>query len=176
MAQSLAAAANGERRRLLTQALEILSELRLMNHRLPIVDAYQAVHPTGKADAVRDLGGTLTKLLDQGAKTTAANSRKAFRAVNYDNLEDLVPVAVTANIDARGTRWSLGRWATTQCDTLGRHASSRGVTDEVGPGGKITIDVGDCDLCHSLFDDVTTIGGGALPPGHPGCTCTVSAA
>jgi len=72
-----------------------------------------------------------------------------------------------------GTKRPLRAYATMNTETIGRTASSRGVTDAVGTGGKVAIDIGECDLCNSLFSEEAIIGGDPVPPGHPGCTCSV---
>jgi hypothetical protein len=58
--------------------------------------------------------------------------------------------------------------------TIGRQATSRGVTDAVGSGGKVNIDVGECDYC-ATFAGEAVVGTDPLPPFHPSCTCVASA-
>ena len=60
-------------------------------------------------------------------------------------------------------------------ETIGRQATSRGVTDAVGEGGKVSITTGECDYCAE-HDGEAIIGVDPLPPYHPSCTCTASAA
>jgi len=39
--------------------------------------------------------------------------------------------------------------------------------------GAVTVDVGECALCNDLFSEEAVIGEDPMPPGHPGCTCSV---
>ena len=78
-------------------------------------------------------------------------------------------------VEARGNRWALGAWAAMNCTTIGRQATSRGVADRVGEGGRVTIDVGNCEWCQSHAGEAV-IGQDPLPPFHPSCSCTASAA
>ena len=59
--------------------------------------------------------------------------------------------------------------------TIGRQASTRGLVDAIGSGGKVVVDVGGCDCCQE-FAGEAVVGEDPLPPFHPSCTCTASAA
>lgn len=117
----------------------------------------------------------MAQKLDGGAQTAARNARAAFRAVSEENLEELSHEAVTAHIDDRGTRWTLEGGADMNTETIGRQASSRGLADAVGAGGKVMVQVGACGLCKG-FAGKAVVGTDPLPPFHPSCTCTASAA
>jgi hypothetical protein len=172
---TLSTAVTGDRRQATTRALEVLAALRLLDLKAPVVTAYLTEHPKGRPDAVRDLAGSLAKRLDQGARTAADGVHEAFAHVTKDNLDEMLTSAVTAAVDQRGNRWSLGRWATMQTQTLGRQATSRGLTDSLGDGGLVTINTGTCSWCRSHGGDVI-IGESPLPPYHPSCSCTASRA
>src|SRR4051794_22891476 len=98
----LAAAAAGGRGRATKRALEVLAALRLLDLKQPIVAAYLAEHPKGRADAVHDLAGGLAKRLDSGAKTAADGIRDTFSRVTMENLEELLMSPLTAAIDRAG--------------------------------------------------------------------------
>ncbi len=170
----LAQAATGDRRQLLIDALTLLNTVRHLDHRAPVAAAYLHEHPKGSPDAVRDLAASLHQRLYRGATTAMDGARQAFKKVAPDNVDDLAATAVLADVDRRGIRWSLGRLATMTTATIGRQATSRGVTDAVGDGGVVHVEVGDCALCQELFSGDLIIGQDALPPGHPGCSCTVT--
>jgi hypothetical protein len=59
--------------------------------------------------------------------------------------------------------------------TIGRQATTRGVVDAVGDGGKVMIEVSGCDHCET-FEGEAVIGQDQLPPFHPHCNCVASAA
>jgi hypothetical protein len=169
----LGEAANGDQRAALAETLALLGILRRLDARAPVVRAYLAEHPEGRPDRVKDLAGSLAIRLDRGAQTAADGARQAFMRVNPDNLDEMSSMATLAAIDARGTGWSLGRWAEMNATTIGRQATSRGVTDSVGEGNTVTVNVGDCDWCASHAGEAT-IGVDALPPFHPNCSCVAS--
>jgi hypothetical protein len=169
----LAAATDGGRAAALKEALSIVTALRLLDARTPVALAYLAVHPDGRPDAVKDLAGSLAIRLDRGAQTAAENATAAFAKVNQENLDERSQAAVVAAVDARGVRWSLGRWGEMSCTTLGRQATSRGVADRAGEGGHVTVNVGDCGWCQSHAGSAV-IGTDPLPPYHPNCSCVAS--
>jgi hypothetical protein len=68
----------------------------------------------------------------------------------------------------------LDAWAEMNTQTIGRQASTRGLSDAVGPGGKVIIAVGECGYCRT-FAGEAVVGEDPLPPFHPSCTCTASA-
>jgi hypothetical protein len=70
--------------------------------------------------------------------------------VREDYLEESIAAVTVAHEDARGTRWPLGAWATMNTETIGRQATSRGLSDAVGTGGKVIIDVGECGYCQEF--------------------------
>ena len=66
-------------------------------------------------------------------------------------------------------------WATMNCETTGRTATSRGTADRVGHGGRVTINTGSCRWCRDHGGEAI-IGQDPLPPYHPSCNCSASAA
>jgi hypothetical protein len=168
-------AATDDRAAATRRALQVVTALRTLDHRTPVVAAYLHEHPLGRPDAVRDLAGSLARRLDIGAQTAADSIRATFARVTTDNLNEAATAAVTAAVDRRGVRWSLGRWADMQCTTIGRQATSRGIADQVGEGNTVTVNTGDCDWCQSHAGDAV-IGTNPLPPYHPNCSCTATRA
>jgi hypothetical protein len=169
----LTAATDGGRREAMAAALLLITRLRLLDHRAPIVAAYMAINENGRPDAVADLARSLHRRLDSGAQVTADGIRRTFPMVTADNLDEMASAAVCAAVDGRGTRWSLGRWAEMNTATIGRQATSRGVADRAGEGGHVTVNVGDCEWCQSHAGDAV-IGQDPLPPFHPNCSCVAS--
>jgi hypothetical protein len=169
----LGEAAVGDRRRITAMALQKLADLRRLDLKAPVVSAYLHQHPKGKASAVRDLAGSLAKRLDSGAQVAADGVRASFTAVTADTIAEHTAAALTAVVDARGVRWSLGRWAEMNTTTIGRQATSRGVADRAGQGRTVTIDAGDCSYCQE-FAGEAVVGRDPLPPFHPNCTCVAS--
>jgi hypothetical protein len=168
-------AATGDRIASTKHALSTLAALRLLDHRAPVVSAYMHEHPMGRPDAVRDLAGSLARRLDTGAQVAADSVRTTFAKVTTDTVDEHTAAAVTAAVDTRGTRWPLGAWAAMNCTTIGRQATSRGVADREGDGGRVTVNVGDCEWCQSHAGDAI-VGTDALPPFHPSCSCVVTVA
>jgi hypothetical protein len=171
----IARAPAGDRRPLLLTALEVLVVLRALNMRFPIYAAYLYMHPDGSSDAVDDLARSLHGKLENGLRRAQEGSRRAFRFVTDRNIDVLEHEAVTAHEAVDGTRWTLGSWASMNTQTIGRTATSRGIADAVGKGGKVTISVGECGWCREHAGEAV-IGQDPLPPFHPSCTCTASPA
>lgn len=169
----LGMAATGDRGATTRRALEALAALRVLGLKAPVVAAYLHEHPRGRPDAVRDLASSLARRLDTGAQTTADSVRATFRQVTPDTVEEHATAAVTAAVDARGTRWPLGAWAAMQTATIGRQATSRGLADRVGGGHTVRVATGDCSFCSEHAGDAV-IGQDALPPYHPNCTCVAT--
>jgi hypothetical protein len=94
--------------------------------------------------------------------------------LTQENLDVVVHDAVTAHIDDRGTRWTLESWADMNTATIGRQASTRGLSDAVGAGRKVIVEVTGCGYCQE-FAGEAMVGTDPLPPFHPNCTCMVSA-
>jgi hypothetical protein len=172
----LAEATTSDRTRMAKQALEVLAALRLLDFRTPVVLAYMAENPwKGNESAVDDLAGSLAKRLDQGARTAADGVRDTFTRVNPDTLGQLLMSPLTAAVDARGNHWALGAWAAMNTTTIGRQATSRGLADRIGSGGRVVINTGSCALCNEHGGE-GLIGEIVLPPYHPSCSCVASAA
>jgi hypothetical protein len=148
--------------------------LRGLDARGPVRDAYLAAFKeVGKAAPswIPSHGGaaSLALKLDRAALTAGRNAREAIRTVTAENLDEVVDDAVTAHTDARGTRWMLGAYAAMTTQTIGRQATTRGLTDAVGPKGRLMVEVSGCDYCSS-FEGAAVVGD-PLPPFHPSCTC-----
>jgi hypothetical protein len=173
------AALTRARRLLLEEALGILTALRQEDLRRPVITAYllafRAVQRGGILAAPGDLAASLHLRLDRGAQHAADRARAAFKRVTADNLDDASHDAVTAHVDDRGTRWTLGSWAVMNTTTIGRQATSRGIAHAVGDGGQVSISVGECGWCQQHAGQ-GRIGEIPLPPYHPSCSCTASAA
>ncbi len=69
----------------------------------------------------------------------------------------------------------LGAYAAMTTQTIGRQATTRGLTDAVGPKGKLMVETGECAYCET-FQGEAVIGQDQLPPFHPHCSCVASAA
>jgi hypothetical protein len=172
IATTFAMAANGDRGEAAKRALSTLAALRLHDFKSPVVVAYLHEHPMGRPDAVRDLAGLLARKLDNAAQTAADGVRDTIRKVTVETLDELS--VTTAAVDAAGHRWGLGAWARMQTETVGRIATSRGLSDRVGEGGVVTVHTGSCSYC-SDFGGQAIIGESPLPPFHPSCTCVATA-
>lgn len=163
-------APEGNRRELLTEALDLLVALRREDLRGPVITAYLAafrdVRSGGGAGAVRDLAGSLAKRLDGGARTASESVRAAFRTVTVENIEEITAMATIAHTDAAGNRWGLGAWAGMNTTTIGRQATSRGTRDALPPDHKVVIDVGECGYCQEFAGEYPAARGAlaAVPP------------
>src|SRR4051794_25641153 len=113
----LAEAAIGDPRRDITQTLEEVPRPRRPGHRGPVVAAYLAEHPEGRASAVKDLADGLALKLDQGAVSAADAVRQTFPKVTPDNIAEMAEKTAIAHVDRRGAEWSLGWWAMTNTAT-----------------------------------------------------------
>lgn len=176
----VAEAIDGDRRRLLREILLVLAELRTLDVGQAVESAYvgaaRAVNlltkgEPGNADvrAVRDLAGSLAKKLDEGPQEAARRAREAIVSVTSDNLEDAQHEAVTAHVDDDGRRLPLGSYAAMETNTIGRHASSRGIRDAVGDG-LVTISSHGTNVPVCIpIEGVTMPASSPLPPYHPGC-------
>ena len=172
----LAEAVTGDRRRAAQQALERLASLRRLDHSGPVLAAYLYENPWGLPDAVDDLAAALALRLDRGATTASDGAKDAFRRVSKETLDEVLASPLTAAVDRAGRRWGLGAWGEVHCSTYGRHSTSRGVAHAIGDGGRFIVNVGQCELCHQLFGGGGIVGESPMPPGHPGCSCTVAPA
>jgi hypothetical protein len=112
----LARAPEGDRRKLLVEALAILIALRREDFRAPVITAYLAAFRAvrrrgGRARAVDDLAGSLAAKLDRGPQTAAIRVREAVRAVTADNVEERAPRRwlPTSTTAARAGRSPAGR-------------------------------------------------------------------
>jgi hypothetical protein len=165
-------APGGDRRALLLTALELLIVLRTLDARKPVVAAYLAEHPFGATEAVDDLAGALHKRLDDGIRRAQSGTRRAFRHVTDQNLEEMSLEATTAHDGVDGSHWGLSRWAGMQTATVGRQATSKGLADSIGERGAFVVQGGSkCALCRGLADGVKVVGEDRMPPFHPSCDC-----
>jgi hypothetical protein len=177
----LARAPNGDRRALLIEALGLLVALGREDARGPVATAYLVAFrevaglALARRAVVEDLAGPLALKLERGAQRASAGARDAFRTVTEETVDERALDAVTAHVGKDGTRWPLGAWAVMNTETIGRQATTRGLVDAVGNGGKLIVDVGECGYCQD-FAGEAVVGEDPLPPFHPSCTCTASAA
>jgi hypothetical protein len=167
------AANGGDRGHLAALGIRVLSALLLLDPRLAVVAAYLAAHPKGQPESVRDLAGGLHKRLDQGVRVARDNYQAVIAHVAADRLEYMAAAAVTAHVDSRGNRWALSTWATMNTDTTGRQATTRGISDRVGEGRTVMINVSGCGWCESHAGPAV-VGKDPLPPYHARCRCTVT--
>jgi hypothetical protein len=145
-----------------------------LSNRQPVVAAYLHEHPWGSASAVRDLAGSLAVKLDRAAQSAADAVRSTFPKATAENIAEMAEQTTIAHVDRRGNHWSLGHWAMMNTQTIGRQATSRGLRDAVGNGGKVIIETGECDYCET-FAGEAVIGTDPLPPFHPSCSCVAGA-
>ena len=68
----------------------------------------------------------------------------------------------------------LGAYAAMTTATIGRQATTRGLTDAVGSRGKLMVEVSGRDYCQEFEGEAVV--GDPLPPFHPHCTCLAVAA
>jgi hypothetical protein len=168
-------AVKGNKRDLLAEALAILIALRQLDIRRPVTSAYVvafvAVGNGGELRTPTDLARSLHLKLDQAAATASERSRVAFRRATVDNLEEMSLEAVTADVDRQGKRWPLGAYAEMQALTIGRHASSRGTLDAVGPTGfvKVSDHNTKSEVCKPLEGKTYKATEAPQPPFHPHC-------
>jgi hypothetical protein len=171
----LARAPNGDRRAPLAAVLGLLVALRQLDMRRPVIRAYliafTAVGNGGELREPRDLAASLHMKLDQAAVTASQHSRGALRTATADNLEETTQQAVTAYTDAQGKRWPLGAYASMETHTIGRHASSRGTLDAVGPRGHVTVSSHGTHnpICLPLEGETFPAATAPQPPFHPHC-------
>ena len=169
----VAQAPDGERRGLYIEVLETLIALRRADLRGPVINAYRAAFETVRGGDLRDpddLAASLHLKLDRALQRAAMNANAAITKVTADNVDEMTTAAVVAHTDASGARWALGAYAAMTTSTLGRQATTRGLTDAVGTGGKVIVEATGCDYCES-FGGEATVGADPLPPFHPSCQC-----
>lgn len=170
----------GDRRALYRTAAELLARINDPERAMVALErAYRsaAVDAGGSRrrvkDGARGLGRALAMRLDRAAAVTTRHMRLAIGTVTENTLEEATRAGPTAYIDGRGTRWPAGAYATMQGMTLGRTASTLGLTDHAPAGAVVVIDAGGCSYCNQ-FDGEQEIGAGPLPPFHPSCSCVAS--
>lgn len=169
----VAQAPDGDRRALLIEALRILIVLRQDDLRGPIISAYLGAFESARGADLRvpdDLAASLHRKLDRAAQTAASSASDAITRASVDNVEEMAEAAVTAHTDGSGARWTLGAYAAMVTSTLGRQATTRGLADAVGKGGRVVVEASGCDYCES-FDGEATVGTDPMPPFHPSCQC-----
>jgi hypothetical protein len=170
----LARAPGGDRRRLLTAALEELIGLRRLDPGEAVAAAYLAafrrIRSGGEAGAVGDLAGSLARKLDDASLTAQTSAREAFRVVVPENFEEVEAIATTAYIGEDGSRWPLAAYAEMQTRTIGRRATSRGTVDAVGEGFVEVSSHGTTNpVCIELEGERFPAAAAPQPPFHPNC-------
>jgi hypothetical protein len=176
------AVAGGDRRALLTEALQILVELRRFALRAsPMLErAYEAaflavavlvgrpeLRPSSEASY--DLARSLTGRLDRAARTAQEGSRTAFATAAAATLAVASQDAVTALVDRAGHRLSLGGYAAGVTRQAGRVAVSTATAAALGDG-LVTISThGTVNPICVPLEGVTLPASGNLPPYHAGC-------
>ena len=117
---------------------------------------------------------SLASKLDRAAQTAAANTKEGIRTVTAETVDEVADDAVTAHVDRRGGRWMLGAYAAMTTATIGRQATTRGLTDAVGSRGKLMVEVSGRDYCQE-FEGEAVVGtfkssrldwGTRPPPSH----------
>lgn len=178
----LAQAVDGDRRTLLAEALAILHALRLDAQGAGAhveaayaVSATAAAALTGRPAATgaraADLGRSLASKLDRGVLQAEQGARHAFATVRSDTLAEAQTDAVTALVDRAGNRRALGQVAGEQVETVGRAATTRGVTDTLGPDGQVRFSSHGTrnPLCKPHEGREFTVATAPKPPLHPRC-------
>lgn len=186
----VAQAPDGDRRELLREALLILTELRrrLDDATIGVEVAYAlAVGAVQQLQGrnielpdpapVTTIGGGLAKTLHDAVQTAQEGSRRAFRSVTPENVEDMAQRAVTAHVARNGARLALAGYADMQAATVGRRSTSIGTRDALGPTALVTISSHGTEnpICRPL-EGQTYRADGDLPPFHASCAHVASPA
>jgi hypothetical protein len=172
----------GDRRALLTEALELLQGLRRDEAQRAggevertYMAAFLAVGllldlPDVPApEAARDLGRALAARLDRAAQAAEEGSRRAFATVTEDNLGEGAQDAVTALVARDGARLALGGYAAGVTRQAGRVAVSTATAAALGDGLVTISSHGTQNPICVPLEGVTLPASGNLPPYHPGC-------
>lgn len=175
-------AVDGDRRVLLTEALAILHLLRLdAQDAGPLAEVAYAIsatavaaltgRPAATGARAADLGRSLAQQLDRAALRAEEGSRWAFATVRPDTLVEGQQAAVTAQVDRAGNRRALGQVAGEAAETIARAATTRGVTDTLGPAGRVRFSKhGTTNLICKRFEGQTfAVASAPRPPLHPRC-------
>ena len=144
------AAEGGDRRALLREALLILAALRreapaagVALERAFLVSAGATAILLGQAiifpslDDVRGLAGSLVKQVTDALLNASEGSRRAFRAVTHETVDERSQDAVTALVTSDGRRLSLAVHVETTVVTLGAHGVTRGAVAALPPGALV---------------------------------------
>ena len=169
----VAEAPDGDRRALVIEAMRMLAALRREDLRGPVITAYLHAFETvrgGELTKPDDLAASLHRKLDRAIQRAFTSASDAITKVTADNVDERATAAVAAHRDASGAWWTLGPYAAMTTSTIGRQATTRGLTDAVGTGGKVMVEATGCDYCES-FEGEATVGADPLPPFHPSCQC-----
>jgi hypothetical protein len=176
------AVAGGDRRALLTEALQILVELRRFALRAsPALErAYEAsfravalllgrpeLQPSSEASYY--LARSLTGRLDRAARTAQGGSRRAFATATEDNLGEAAQDAVTGLVDRAGHRLAIGAYTLGVVGQAARQAVSTGTAAALGDGLVTISSHGTQNPICVPLEGVTLPASGNLPPYHAGC-------
>lgn len=179
----VAQAPDGDRARLLREALLVLVELRRQaaDATIAVEVAYAVAHgavqqllgrPVRLPDPapVSRMGGGLARTLSKAVQTAQDGSRAAFRTVTSENVEEAAQDAVTALVARDGARLALAGYTDMQTATAGRRATSLGTRDALGPAGLVTISSHGTEnpVCQPI-EGKTYRADGDLPPFHAHC-------
>lgn len=178
----VARAPEGDRRSLLLEALAILHALRLdAQDAGPLVEEAYATsagavalltgRPAATGARARDLGRSLAQQLDRGVVRAEEGSRQAFAAVRPDTVDEAQQAAVTAQVDRAGNRRPLGQVAGEAAETIARAATTRGVTDTLGPEGRVRFSSHGTTnpICKRFEGQTFAVASAPKPPLHPRC-------
>jgi hypothetical protein len=157
---------------------EILTQVLALPIHPAVTAAYLHVRPEAgeeyAATVMLRLATALRKRLHDAATIVKDSSRNTLRQdITTDNVNAMAKAATVAAIDAQGNRTRFGPVAEMNVMTTARHATVQGYRDEVGEGGVLIVNTGECSYCAG-FAGEATVGTDPLPPFHPNCTCTVS--
>lgn len=183
------AAQGGDRRVLLTQALELLHALRRDEAQRAggevertYMAAFGAVAllldlpDVAAPEAARDAGRALAARLDRAAQRAEEGSREAFRAVTEDDLGERAQDAVTALVARDGARLSLGAYTAGVARQAGRVAVSTATANALGDGLVTISSHGTRNPICIPLEGIELPASGQLPPYHGGCKHTATPA
>lgn len=179
----------GDRRALLTEALELLLELRRdageagaeVERSYAVAFAAVALlldlRDVPAREASRDLGRALAARLDRAAQTAEEGSRRAFATTTEDNLAQGAQDAVTALVDRAGHRLSLGAYALGVAGQAARTATTAGTLGALSQRGDRVVFSSHGTrhpACIELEGQTFPADAAPRPPIHPGCAHTLT--
>ncbi len=179
------AARGGDRRSLLTRALEALLVLRdlalgagalveevfLRAAEHSVTQAGRIGAPVPDAVAARGIAGPLVDRLDKAARSAAEGTREAMRTVTPENLPEAVRTSTTALVDRDGRRLLLGDYAQAVTVHASRQAETAGLVAGLEPEALVRFSRHGSThpKCRPLEGQVFKVSVAPRPPIHPGC-------